>query len=266
MRYRLGFIGAGNMAEAIARAAIDTGIMPSHDMIAADTAEERREVFRALGIAVAADNAQIIADADQIMLAVKPQTLSEIADHLRVLNAETKVINSIMAGVSTGKIEEAIGGRARVVRIMPNTPLMAGQGMAGIARGRNARPGDEALAMELFGAAGKAILVDESDLDAVTAVSGSGPAYVFYLSEAMEQAAQELGLGQHASVLVTQTILGAATLMCRSGDSPEELRRKVTSPGGTTEAAVHHLDGNSTREVFINAIKAARNRSCELGA
>ena len=138
--------------------------------------------------------------------------------------------------------------------------------MAGIARGRHARPGDEALAMKLFGAAGEAILVDESDLDAVTAVSGSGPAYVFYLAEAMERAAQELGLGEHASLLVSQTILGAATLMCRSDDSPEELRHKVTSPGGTTEAAVRHLDGNSTREVFINAIKAARDRSLELGA
>jgi len=119
--------------------------------------------------------------------------------------------------------------------------------------------------MKLFGAAGETILVNESDLDAITAVSGSGPAYVFYLAEAMQRAAADLGLARHAPLLVQQTILGAARLMRQSDETPEQLRHKVTSPGGTTEAAIRHLDGNKTTDVIINAIKAARAQSVALG-
>jgi pyrroline-5-carboxylate reductase len=148
---------------------------------------------------------------------------------------------------------------------MPNTPLMSGFGMAGVSLSKSAQPGDEALTMKLFSAGGKAIVVDESKLDAITAVSGSGPAYVFYLAEAMEKAARDLGLGEDANLLVRQTILGAANLLVDSNEPPAELRRKVTSPGGTTEAAIKHLDGNKSTDVVINAIKAAEKRSKELG-
>jgi pyrroline-5-carboxylate reductase len=142
---------------------------------------------------------------------------------------------------------------------------MVGHGMAGISLGKDARPGDEALTLKLFLAGGEAIMVDESQLDAITAVSGSGPAYVFYLAEAMERAARELGLTDNASLLVRQTIFGAAHLLATSGEPPAELRRKVTSPGGTTEAATKHMDGNKTIDVIVNAMKAAEKRSKELG-
>ena len=163
---------------------------------------------------------------------------------------------------------------------MPNTPLMVGCGMTALALGPGTLPGDETLALQLFSAGGKVIILPESLLDAVTALSGSGPAYVFYLAEALEKAAAELGLADHARLLVSQTILGAAQLLATpfpapaghvAGDSsplpdPAALRRQVTSPGGTTEAAIRHLDGNASTAVIINAVKAARQRAQELGA
>ena len=265
MNYELGFLGAGNMAEAIARAAIEQNIVDAGRIIASDPESPRRDVFAGLGIAVTDDNAEVIAQSGHVMLAVKPQTVPKIAEQLAALDAQRQIVISIMAGIGTTKIEQAIGGPARVVRVMPNTPLMVGGGMAGIALGEHAKAGDEALAMKLFGAAGRAVMVGEADIDAITAVSGSGPAYVFYLAEAMVAAATDLGLGSHAAELVEQTVLGAAQLLAGSDDPPAELRRKVTSPGGTTEAAIKHLEGNKTREVIVNAIKAAQARSIELG-
>jgi pyrroline-5-carboxylate reductase len=265
MNFDLGFLGAGNMAEAIARAALDRHVLPAGRMIAADPLGPRRDLFAALGIAVTADSAEVVARSAQVLLAVKPQSLADLAGPLRVVDRARQVLVSIMAGIAIRRIEELAGGPARVVRVMPNTPLLVGCGMAGIAVGPHSRPGDEDLALRLFGAAGEAVLVAERDIDAITAVSGSGPAYVFYLAEAMEQAALELGLGAHARRLVQQTILGAARLLGASGQPPQALRRMVTSRGGTTEAAVRHLDAQGTAAVFVAAIKAAHARSVELG-
>jgi len=184
----------------------------------------------------------------------------------RTIDVEQQIVMSIMAGITIERIQSVLGKPARIVRVMPNTPLMVGCGMAGVAVGPGARPGDDALALRLFGAAGKAVPVPEDLLDAVTAVSGSGPAYLFYLAEAMTEAARALGLEEHADLFVRQTILGSARLLSDSERSARELRRQVTSPGGTTEAAVNHLDGNATTQVVINAIKAAAQRSRELNS
>lgn len=269
MVYELGFLGAGNMAEAIAKAAIDKRVLPAASMIASDPSDARREVFARLGVHVVPTNAEAIRSSKQVLLAVKPQVMPRAAADLATHAAAEQVLISIMAGVTTAKLADAIaaaGGRAaRIVRVMPNTPLMVGHGMAGISLGKGAHPGDEALTLKLFSAGGDAIMVDEAQLDAITAVSGSGPAYVFYLAEAMERAAKELGLADKAPRLVRQTILGAAHLLAASGEPPAELRRKVTSPGGTTEAATKHMDGNKTIDVIVNAMKAAEKRSKELG-
>lgn len=270
MEYELGFLGAGNMAEAIAKAAIQQGVLDAQQIIAADPNDERQAVFSRLGVAVAPDNTQVISQSKQIMLAVKPQMMTQAATDVGRCGSEDSVVLSIMAGVTTQKLSQAIAQqgqvlRPRVIRIMPNTPLQVGMGMAGIALGQHAVEGDEALAMRLFAAAGKVVRVDEAHIDAITAVSGSGPAYVFYLAQAMAEAAQELGLGQHARVLVQQTILGAAQLMAASPETPAELRRKVTSPGGTTEAAITCLEEHQAAQAFVEAIKAAAKRSAELG-
>ncbi|MFW6033201.1 MAG: pyrroline-5-carboxylate reductase [Phycisphaeraceae bacterium] len=265
MQYTLGLIGAGNMAEAIVRAAIGQGVIPAEKIIAADPSPDRRAVFASLGAAVAESNREVVAGSDQLLLAVKPQMFPEVAGELGG-GPEEQVFISIMAGLGTAKIAAAVPGRSpRVVRVMPNTPVLVGQGMAGIALGEHARPGDEELAIKLFSAGGEAVRVGEAQMDAITAVSGSGPAYAFYLAEAMQQAAEELGLGEHAGLLVSQTLLGAARMLRETGESPAELRRKVTSPGGTTEAACHTLDAKQVRESVVAAVKAAAARSEELG-
>ena len=269
-QYELGFLGAGNMAEAIAKAAIDKRVLTADQMTASDPSEQRRSKFSQLGITTSTDNTETIKQSKQVLIAVKPQVMAQAAADIARYGSSDQIILSIMAGITTAKLGQAIatgGGitQPRIVRIMPNTPLQVGYGMAGVALGEHAVEGDEDLAMRLFGAAGKVVLVRESQLDAITAVSGSGPAYVFYLAEAMQQAANELGLDQHTDVLVRQTILGAAQLLAESNDSPQELRRKVTSPGGTTEAATNHLDQNNTTQLIINAIKTAAQKSVELG-
>jgi len=264
MQYELGFIGAGNMAEAIARAAIDHQILPAAQLIASDPAEPRRQLFESLGIAVTTDNTQVITQSQQLLLAVKPQMLPKIIDDLRNHIRDDQIMISIMAGIRSNKLAEQIGKKLRFIRVMPNTPMLIGKGMSGIALGADAQPGDDALAIKLFSAAGKAVSVDEDGIDSITAVSGSGPAYVFYLAEAMQEAAEQLGL-EDAAAIVSQTLLGAATLLSQSQDSAEELRRKVTSPGGTTQAAIEHIEANQLCRIVIDAMGRAHQRSIELG-
>lgn len=263
--YQLGFLGAGNMAEAIARAAIDRAGIPAGQVIASDPNAERRAIFSGFGATAVESSAAVIAEAEAIVLAIKPQTLPQIAPLLAALR-EDQVVISIMAGIRSEKIQAAAGKPLRVVRVMPNTPVLVGKGMAGIALGEHARPGDEALALQLFQAAGEAVMVQEAQIDAITAISGSGPAYLFYLAEAMERAAEAMGLGEHARLLVAQTLQGSADLLAQSGEAPQDLRRKVTSPGGTTEAACRHLDQQQVAEHILAALQAAERRSCELGA
>jgi len=266
MQYKLGFIGAGNMAEAIATAAIEAKVLTPQSIIAADPSPQRLEIFRQKGIAIAQSNAQLIENSQQIMIAVKPQSLHDIALELGSINIDKQIILSIMAGISSQKIAEAAGGKAlRIVRIMPNTPVMVGLGMTGIALGAHAQEGDDQLAMSVFGAAGEAIAVQESQIDAITAISGSGPAYLFLLAEAMHEAACQLGLDANARTLVQQTLLGAATLLVQSPDTPAELRRKVSSPGGTTEAAINTMMQHQVPAGIIEGIKKAQIRSLELG-
>ncbi|MFW6059499.1 MAG: pyrroline-5-carboxylate reductase [Phycisphaeraceae bacterium] len=267
MGYRLAFIGAGNMAEAIARAALGRGVVQAEQVIAADPSEDRRALFAAMGVAVTDDNAAAVSQSEQVVLAVKPQTLPKVAQTLGAALTAEHVVISIMAGVRLAKLGEALGGHVqRLVRVMPNTPMLVGRGMSAIALGPGAREGDDELAMQVLSAGGEAVRVDESAMDAVTAVSGSGPAYVFYLAEAMERAARELGLGEHARTLVAQTLVGAAHLLAESEHEAAELRRRVASPGGTTEAALKYLDGADVSDAIVGAIKAAAARSEELGA
>ncbi|NBC11181.1 MAG: pyrroline-5-carboxylate reductase [Planctomycetes bacterium] len=265
--YQLAFIGAGNMAEAIARAAIDHLVFDPAQLVAADPSPQRRQVFLDLGVAVTDSNAEAIDQAASVLLAVKPQVMADAARDLAYHGRPDQVVITILAGITCAKLGGAIGRPARLVRVMPNTPMMIGRGMAGIALGPEARPGDDALALRLFSAgSSQAIRVEEDQLDAITAVSGSGPAYLFYLAEAMEQAAADLGLADHAQTLVTQTLLGATELLAQSRDPAATLRRKVMSPGGTTEAACQHLDGQQVKQAIIDALAAAERRSKALGA
>jgi pyrroline-5-carboxylate reductase len=269
MAYELGIIGAGNMAEAIVRGVIRAGLFPPGDLIAADVSPQRREFF-SQGLAVRAtdDSAQVARDARRVLLSVKPQQMAEVLSVLGPAMRPDALVISIAAGISTGYIERHLGpGRAwRVVRAMPNTPMLVGEGIAALAPGRHATTKDLTDARRLFESAGSVVEVTEDKLDAVTALSGSGPAYVFYLVEHMIRAGVELGLTpQQARQLAMRTALGASKMLVTTPDSPEELRRKVTSPGGTTQAAITHMEKSGVGPAVVDAIKAADKRSRELG-
>ena len=269
MKYELGIIGAGNMAEAIASGILRANLLSPDQIIAADVALARRELFSSrLGITSIEDNADVARQSKRLLLSVKPQQIqSALAGIGAVMNIETRVI-SIMAGISSAFIEKHLGeGRPwRVIRTMPNTPMLVGEGMVGIAPGAYATPADVADAKRLFESAATAIEVTEDKIDAITAVSGSGPAYFFYFVEHMIRAAEALGLTpEQSKTLALKTAAGAARMLVTSSDTPRELRRKVTSPGGTTQAAINHLEQHRTGEILADAMAAAAKRSRELG-
>jgi pyrroline-5-carboxylate reductase len=265
----LAFIGAGNMAEAIARSVITRNLVSPSKLVAFDPAESRRRVFESIGVRFATSNAEAAPAARVVLLCVKPQmvppALAEIAPAL----TDAHLIISIVAGISTGFIESHLGGGGnsrRVIRAMPNTPMLVGLGATALCRGRHAMADDLALARRLFESAGVVIEVDEPLMDAVTAISGSGPAYFFYLVEHMIAAATSLGLSaDDATKLVYQTAAGAARMLQTSSESPAELRRRVTSPGGTTQAAIEHFEQHQVGKAIEQAIAAAQKRGRELG-
>lgn len=277
MEYALGIIGAGNMAEAIARGVISGGLLKPSEIIAADPALARRELFhQQLQIRAVENIAEAASDARQILLSVKPQQMAQVLSELSAVLSPRSLLISIAAGISTSFIESRLGQamRCRVVRAMPNTPLLVGAGMVALTRGKNAGDDDVLAARSLFtpetsaggSSTSEVIEIPESLMDAVTAVSGSGPAYFFLLAEKMIEAGIALGLTPvHARQLTAQTALGAAKMLATLADSPEELRDKVTSPGGTTQAAISHLESQGVPAAIMQAVKAAADRSKELG-
>ena len=264
---QLGFLGAGNMAEAIARGILGAGVLAAGDMLAADPDDARRDLFeQQLGIAAHAENRPVVEAAPVVLVAVKPQQFDAALAPLGSEFGPEKLVISICAGLSTRHAEEVLASGTRVVRAMPNTPMLVGRGMAGICGGSCAAPDDLATAERLLGAAAEVIQVPEDLMDAVTAVSGSGPAYFFYLTELLAEAGVAVGLSQaDARRLARVTFEGAARLLAESGEEPADLRRKVTSPGGTTEAAIRTFDGLRLKNIVLEAVKAARDRARELG-
>ena len=262
----LGFIGAGNMAEAIFRGVVSSEVRSASSVTCYDVSEERRQVFADMGAAAAASNREVAEGSGTVVLAVKPQTVPEVLPEITGLFAPPKLLISICAGVTTASLEEALGEGAPVVRVMPNTPLLVGKGMSALAAGRWAGQKELYRATRIFESVGRAVVVDESKMDAVTAVSGSGPAYFFYLVEAMTEAGVAEGLSvDEAAKLARATAEGAGALLEASDDAAEELRRRVTSPGGTTQAALEVMDERDVRESLVAAVRRAAERSRELG-
>ncbi|MHC4947069.1 MAG: pyrroline-5-carboxylate reductase [Planctomycetota bacterium] len=264
MAIRLGIIGGGTMGGSVARGAIDGGVLTAEEIVVAEPDETRRRALGGLGCQVTSEATGAL-EGEQVLLAVKPQVFPEVARAVAPL-PHPSVVVSIMAGLDSAAIRAALGDRARVVRAMPNTPCRVGAGMTAIAIGAGAGPGDETLAVRLFESVGRTVTVAEDLMDAVTAVSGSGPAYVFLLAEAMERGAIETGLAPDvARVLVAQTIVGAGRLLDDGGAEPAALREAVTSPGGTTAAALDVLGTRGVEPAIVEAVVAARDRGAELG-
>ena len=268
--HELAIIGAGNMADAIARGILRAKLLSSTEMIAADVAEARRDLFQNdLHVRAVADNATAVREARAVLLSVKPQQMQSVLADLGNHARPDALFISIAAGVSSASIERHLGAERawRVVRTMPNTPMLVGEGMVAISAGQHATQDDLARARRLFESAAAVIELPEDKLDAVTALSGSGPAYFFFLVEQMVRAGVELGLTrEQAHTLATRTALGSAKMLTTSPDTPEELRRKVTSPNGTTQAAIETMQARQVPEGIQAAILRAAARSRELGS
>lgn len=268
-QYEIGVIGAGNAAEGIVHGILRNTILFADRMIASDPSDARRTLFKnRFNVDVTDDNRYLTENSEILILAVKPQQYVDACNHIADLVREDHLIVSIMAGVSTAAIERLFSHvSARVVRTMPNLPVHVGAGMAGVCKGKHAQDVDLLRAQRIFDAGGRSIVIeDESQMDAVTAVSGSGPAYFYYFVEALMAAGEEAGLStQHAEILAKQTCLGAARMMLESGEAPSTLRKKVTSPGGTTQAAFESMAENDVFDHLKTAFLAAWRRSRELG-
>jgi pyrroline-5-carboxylate reductase len=265
----LAIIGAGVMAEAIARGIISSGSLKPDQIIAADPSAERRHLFESQLKIKAVDLAsQAIPNAKVALLSVKPYQMQQLLGELSPSASPGTLFISIAAGVATGSIEKSLGPshQWRVIRAMPNTPMLVSYGMVAIAPGANASKQDLTTARKIFESSAKVLELAEDKIDAVTAVSGSGPAYFFFLTEQMIQAGIEMGLSaDEARTLAIQTAAGAAKMMAQSEDSPADHRRRVTTPNGTTHAAISHMENQNWPTITKDALKAAMKRSREMG-
>ncbi|TDK27394.1 pyrroline-5-carboxylate reductase [Luteimonas aestuarii] len=263
------FIGGGNMARSLIGGLVAAGTDPAAIRVAEPDATARESLSSDFGVAVFADAAAAVEGADTWFFAVKPQVMRDVCAALSaVAQAQRPVVVSIAAGITSTQLDRWLGGGLPVVRTMPNTPALLGAGVTGLFANAAVDTAGRARAEALLSAAGETVWIeDETRMDAVTAVSGSGPAYVFLLAEAMEDAAKAQGLPDDAArTLVLQTVLGAARMLVESGEAPAELRRRVTSPGGTTQAAIETFEAGGLRTLVGAAIANATRRGGELSA
>ena len=264
---KIAFIGGGNMARSLIGGMIATGVSNQNISVSEPKADLREKLNEDFGINASEENTAVAKGADVIVLAVKPQILQEVVTPLGSLVAEARpLLISVAAGVTCLSIERWVGGRPALIRVMPNTPALIGAGISALYANSNVGVDQRALAEKIMAAVGKTIWIkEESLMDAVTAVSGSGPAYFFYVMQAIYDAAVKEGLDtQTARLLSLETALGAARLAVDSSEDPGSLQAQVTSPGGTTEAAINVLNNSGVRDALQKAVSAARARGGEL--
>lgn len=261
---KLLIIGAGNMGEALIRGILLSKKLSPRCISVLDVdALKQKKICRKYHIQ-AAENFVAVQNSDIVILAVKPQHMHELVLNIRKFVDAKKLIISIAAGITTEWFNKRFNKRVRIIRSMPNMPVLVGEGMIAVARGKYASIRDASTACNLLASCGKTVQVPEKKINAVTAVSGSGPAYVFYLAESMIQAGIKIGLSEEeAAVLTRTTIAGAAALM-KQGESPEVLRKKVTSPGGTTEAAMKFMEKRKVKEHIVKAVQEAKFKAEKL--
>jgi pyrroline-5-carboxylate reductase len=265
--YKYGFIGAGRMATALAGGIVEAGLAEAPTLMASDPSHAVRESFAAAapGAVLGDDNLEVVRACDTVILAVKPQVMPAVLKDLGA-HGETPLMVSVAAGVPLAKLESGLGQKARVVRVMPNTACLIGRGASAYSGGRLATADDLQVVGQLFRSVGIAFEVPEHLLDAVTGLSGSGPAFVYTMIEAMSDGGVLAGLPREvAHRLAAQTVAGAAGMVLETGRHPAELREAVTSPGGTTIAGLEALQRGGMRAAVIAAVKAAAERARELG-
>ncbi|KAH9329556.1 hypothetical protein KI387_001664 [Taxus chinensis] len=261
---KLGFIGAGKMAEAIARGLHSSGVFPSSRMRTYHARLPRRESFSSFGVTLLPSNSKLVEECEVLILGVKPQMVKEVLVDVKPLFSKDKLLISIAAGVKLKDLEEW-AGNARVVRVMPNTPCLVGETAAVMSLGDKATAEDESLVKTLFEAVGQIWTVKEKLLDAVTGLSGSGPAYIYLAIEAMADGGVAAGLPRDLALsLASKTVLGAAKMVIETKKNPGQLKDEVASPAGTTIAGIFELEKGGLRATLMSAVIAAAKRSEEL--
>lgn len=264
--HTLGLIGGGRMAEALISGVRTARLFEPEQICVADPDVTRQDhLKRHYGVRVGLLNDEVVRVSDIVMLAVKPQVL---ADVLRGMGTGIghRLVVSVAAGVPIGRLQEFLGSQTSIIRAMPNTPAMVGAGMTALAVGPGVGPEAVARVQQIFDAVGKVVVLEERLMDAVTGLSGSGPAYIFLAIEAMADGGVKMGLPREtASILAAQTVLGAARMVLESGQHPARLKDQVASPGGTTIAGLHRLEQGRLRAILMDAVEAATRRSQELG-
>jgi len=264
----LGFVGGGQMAEALIKGLLSRELLKPGQITVSDLSEVRRShLKKTFGINTTSENKEVVKGSEIIILAVKPQVISIVLKEIRPVVSSDRLVVSIAAGITVHSLEKGLPDDTRVVRVMPNTPAMVQAGAAALCKGTAARPGDLDMVRQILETVGKAVVVPESLMDAVTGLSGSGPAYVFTFIEGLIEAGVREGLPRTiAQELVVQTVLGAALMCQNTGKHPAELTTMVTSPGGTTVAGLHVLERGALRGIILDAVRAATERSRELGS
>ena len=264
---RIGFIGAGNMATALIKGTISSGLYTPGMIKASDTDPEKiKRMHEDYGIEGISSNKNLAELCDVIVLSVKPQVINDVLDDIRDKINKNHIVISIAAGIKISTIQSIIGDEVPVIRVMPNTPALIQRGVSAVAAGKNVSNNQMDIALDIFNAVGTAFSVEEEMMDAVTAISGSGPGFVFKIMECFVEAAESQGFDSETALLmIKNTFLGSAMLAENSKLSLSELRKMVTSPGGTTEAGLKYLDENKIEGIICGAIETATARSVELG-
>ncbi len=263
----IAFLGAGNMAEALMKGLLRAHVAAPSEIICTDKRGERGpELTHKYGVRFEKENLVAVREASIVVLSVKPQAMNRLLEEIKPALDESKLVISIAAGVPIEAIERKVGHGIRIIRTMPNTPALVGAGATALAAGEHATEADLVQAKALFEAVGMAVVVEEPLLDAVTGLSGSGPAYIFLIIEALADGGVKAGLARdQAQELAAQTVLGSAKLLIETGEHPGRLKDQVTSPGGTAIAGLHTLEAGGLRTTLMDAVEVATNRSRELG-
>ena len=264
---KIAILGTGNMGEALVKGLLRAGKATPEALVCSEPrADRREEMQKRYGVHVTADNRAACAQADIVVIAVKPQSIDVLLDEIASAIDAKKLVISIAAGVPIDAIARKLGAGVRIIRTMPNTPALVGAGATALARGPHATAADLEQALAVFEAVGVAVVVEEHHLDAVTGLSGSGPAFVFMAIEALADGGVKVGLSRPVALaLAAQAVMGSAKLVLESGEHPGRLKDQVTSPGGTAIAGVHALESGGFRAALIAAVEAATRRSRELG-
>lgn len=263
---KIGFLGGGAMGEALIYGLLRAGLVEPANILVSDVSQARLDYLKdKFGVTTVAENSAVVKEADLVVLAVKPHLILPVLRDAAPLARPGQAFISIAAGITTGQMESCLAGPVPVLRVMPNTPCLAGEGASAISAGKFAGRESVEKTMAVFAAAGRAVEVPESQLEAVTALSGSGPAYMFLILEGLIDGAVRLGLPRDtARVLAAQTMLGAAKMMLETGEHPARLKDMVTTPGGTTMAGLMALEEGALRSTLMKAVEAAARRCREL--